>query len=47
MIVDHAIQPKFILCYYVMAQEVSRLCVFSWLFGDLLRTFAKYKILLS
>ena len=35
MIVEHAIQLRFMLCYYVMAQEVGRLCAFCWLFGDL------------
>ena len=35
MIVDHAIQLRFMLCYYVMAQEVNRLCAYCWLFGDL------------
>ena len=27
MIFEHAIQLRFILCYFVMAQEVSRLCM--------------------
>ena len=35
MIVDHAIQLRFMICYYVMAQKVNRLCAYCWLLGDL------------